>query len=106
MYIALHKPRGYVTTVHDPQGRPTVMDLVQDAGARVYPVGRLDADSEGLLLLTSDGRLAHHLMHPRYGVEKRYRVTVQGTVSDEALQMLAEGVPLEDGMTAPARVRQ
>lgn len=105
VYIALHKPRGYVTTVHDPQGRPTVMDLVQDAGARVYPVGRLDADSEGLLLLTSDGRLAHRLMHPRYGVEKRYRVTVQGTVSDEALQMLAEGVPLEDGMTAPARVR-
>lgn len=105
VYVALHKPRGFVTTVRDPQGRPTVMDLVTDVPTRLYPVGRLDADTEGLLILTNDGRLAHRLMHPRYRVGKRYRVTVEGAVGDDALNQLAQGVMLEDGMTAPARVR-
>lgn len=104
-YVMLNKPRGYVTTVSDPQGRPTVMDLVVDIEERLYPVGRLDADTEGLLLLTNDGWLANKLMHPRYEVAKRYRVTVRGAVDNEKLRQLADGVPLEDGMTAPARVR-
>lgn len=104
-YLALNKPRGYVTTVHDPQGRPTVMDLLAGVTERVFPVGRLDADTEGLLLLTNDGELAHRIMHPRFQVEKRYRATVAGAVGDEALRLLARGVPLEDGLTAPARVR-
>lgn len=77
-YILLHKPRGYVTTLKDERGRKTVADLVQDCGARVYPVGRLDRDSEGLLLLTNDGALANRLMHPSAEVEKVYRVTVDG----------------------------
>lgn len=104
-YIALNKPRGYVTTVRDPQGRPTVMDLTRDVDERVYPVGRLDADTEGLLLMTNDGELAFRIMHPRYQVEKRYRATVQGSIPDDALRALRRGVPLEDGLTAPARVR-
>lgn len=105
LYYMINKPQGYVTTVRDPQGRPTVMDIVADIDARLYPVGRLDADTEGLLLLTNDGALANKLMHPRYQVGKRYRVTVRGDISDGALRQLADGVPLEDGMTAPARVR-
>ncbi len=102
-YIMLHKPAGYVTTVRDPQGRPTVMSLVPP-GERVFPVGRLDLDTEGLLLLANDGALAHRLTHPRYGVRKLYRVTVAGVVERTALEQLARGVELEDGVTAPARV--
>lgn len=104
-YVILNKPCGYVTTVRDPQGRPTVMDLIKDVDDRLYPVGRLDIDTEGLLLLTNDGRLANQLTHPRYEVGKRYRVTVQGSVDDETMRRLANGVELEDGLTAPARVR-
>lgn len=103
--IMLNKPKGYVTTVHDPQGRPTVMDLTSSVAERVYPVGRLDADTEGLLLMTNDGELAHRLMHPRYEVGKLYRATVRGAISDDAVRTLAHGVPLTDGITAPARVR-
>ena len=103
-YIMLHKPAGYVTTVSDPQGRPTVMALVP-ADRRLYPVGRLDLDTEGLLLLTDDGALAHRLTHPRYGVPKVYRARVAGVVGEEALARLRHGVMLDDGPTAPARVR-
>jgi pseudouridine synthase len=103
-YVLLHKPAGTVTTAHDPQGRPTVVDLV-DLPERVVPVGRLDADTTGALLLTNDGSLAHRLAHPRYGVAKVYEVEVEGEPDDTALRQLAEGVELEDGMTAPATVR-
>jgi pseudouridine synthase len=103
-YVLLHKPAGVVTTASDPQGRPTVVDLV-DVQKRVVPVGRLDADTTGALLLTNDGPLAHRLAHPRYGVEKVYVADVDGRPSTEALSALAEGVELEDGMTAPATAR-
>ena len=103
-YVLLHKPAGVVTTARDPQRRPTVVDLVRH-DARVVPVGRLDADTTGALLLTNDGPLAHRLAHPRYGVEKVYEVEVQGDPSDEQLRKLREGVELDDGRTAPARAR-
>ncbi|MGZ8692931.1 MAG: pseudouridine synthase [Gaiellaceae bacterium] len=105
-YVLLHKPDGTVTTARDPQGRPTVVELVEEVPERVVPVGRLDADTTGALLLTNDGPLAHRLAHPRYGVEKVYEVEVEGEPDDEALQYLAEGVDLEDGRTAPAGVRR
>jgi 23S rRNA pseudouridine2605 synthase len=104
-YVLLHKPAGTVTTARDPQGRPTVVELV-DLPERVVPVGRLDADTTGALLLTNDGPLAHRLAHPRYGVEKVYEVEVEGEPDDAALRRLAEGVELEDGVTAPARARR
>jgi 23S rRNA pseudouridine2605 synthase len=104
-YVLLHKPTGVVTTASDPQGRPTVVDLV-DHESRVVPVGRLDADTTGALLLTNDGDLAHRLAHPRYEVEKVYEAEVEGEPSDDALTRLADGVELEDGVTAPARVRR
>jgi 23S rRNA pseudouridine2605 synthase len=102
-YVLLHKPPGVVTTARDPQGRPTVVGLVGHEN-RVVPVGRLDADTTGALLLTNDGPLAHRLMHPRYEVDKVYEAEVEGEPSDEALAQLAEGVELEDGKTSPAKV--
>lgn len=105
VYLILHKPRGYVTTAHDEQGRKTVMDLVYKTRERVYPVGRLDLDSEGLLLLTNDGELAQRLTHPRHAVEKEYLALVRGTPDDEALRRLRRGVTLDDGRTtAPALI--
>jgi len=104
-YVLLNKPPGVVTTARDPQGRPTVVGLVAHA-SRVVPVGRLDADTTGALLLTNDGGLAHRLAHPRYGVEKVYVAEVAGRPSDETLARLASGVTLDDGPTAPARVRR
>jgi len=104
-YVLLQKPAGVVTTARDPHGRRTVVDLV-DLPERVVPVGRLDVDTTGALLLTNDGELAHRLAHPRYGVEKTYVVDVTGRPSDEALRELAEGVELEDGRSAPARARR
>jgi 23S rRNA pseudouridine2605 synthase len=103
-YVLLHKPAGVVTTASDPRGRQTVVDLVAHE-VRVVPVGRLDADTTGALLLTNDGELAHRLAHPKYEVEKVYEAEVEGEPSDEALRRLAEGVELEDGPTAPAAVR-
>jgi 23S rRNA pseudouridine2605 synthase len=103
-YVLLHKPAGTVTTARDPQGRPTVVDLV-DRPERVVPVGRLDADTTGALLLTNDGPLAHRLAHPRYTVEKVYEVDVEGEPGPDALHRLAEGVELDDRPTAPARAR-
>ena len=103
-YVLLHKPAGVVTTARDPQGRPTVVELV-DLPERVVPVGRLDVDTTGALVLTNDGTLAHRLAHPRYGVEKVYEVEVVGEPGDDVLRALAEGVELDDGVTAPARAR-
>jgi 23S rRNA pseudouridine2605 synthase len=104
-YLLLHKPAGVVTTARDPQRRPTVVELVP-AEPRVVPVGRLDAYTTGALLLTNDGQLAHRLAHPRYGVEKTYEATVEGKPDDVALQALRDGIELDDGPTAPARVRR
>jgi len=104
-YVLLNKPAGVLTTAKDPRGRPTVLGLVGHP-ARVVPVGRLDADTTGALLLTNDGELAHRLAHPRYRVDKVYEVEVEGEPSDAALRRLQEGVELEDGRTAPARVRR
>ncbi len=103
-HVLLHKPAGVVTTASDPHGRPTVVELVQHP-ARVVPVGRLDADTTGALLLTNDGPLAHRLAHPRYGVAKVYEVEVEGALDDEALAALRDGVELEDGRTSPAETR-
>jgi 23S rRNA pseudouridine2605 synthase len=103
---ALHKPRGVVSTARDTHGRPTVVDLV-DVPGRIYPVGRLDADTTGLILLTDDGDLAHRLTHPRFEVPKTYRATVgRPPVREHELRRLRQGVELEDGRTAPARVRR
>jgi 23S rRNA pseudouridine2605 synthase len=104
-HVLLHKPAGVVTTARDPQGRRTVVELVPGE-PRVVPVGRLDVDTTGALLLTNDGRLAHRLAHPRYGVEKTYVAEVEGDPDDDALHLLREGVELDDGATAPARVRR
>jgi 23S rRNA pseudouridine2605 synthase len=104
---AVNKPTGVLSTVHDTHGRPTVVSLVADETRRLYPVGRLDADSSGLILLTNDGSLAQRLTHPSFEVPKTYRVRVGGgPVGENALAKLRNGVRLEDGMTAPAQVRQ
>lgn len=102
-YWMLHKPAGVLTTAKDPQGRDTVMGLLP-ASPRVFPVGRLDQDTSGLLLLTNDGSLSHRVLHPKYHVEKEYWAWVEGGPEDKALNRLRRGVRLEDGKTAPARV--
>jgi 23S rRNA pseudouridine2605 synthase len=102
-YHVVHKPAGVVSTAHDPEGRPKVIDMVESA-ARLYPVGRLDVDSTGLVLLTNDGALANRLMHPRYEVPRTYRARVAGGPSKRSLQALRSGVALEDGRTRPALV--
>ena len=105
-YILLYKPRGYITTRSDPERRPTVIDLLTKGGVReyVYPVGRLDYDSEGLLLLTSDGDFAARLTHPRHGIEREYEVRVKGVPDEHDLDRLSRGISLEGRRTAPARV--
>lgn len=104
-YLLLNKPRGYVTTRSDPQGRPTIVDLIKRVREYVYPVGRLDYDSEGLLLLTNDGELAARLMHPRYGIDREYETRVRGIPDERAIERLARGVIIEGRRTAPARVK-
>jgi len=104
-YVLLHKPAGVVTTARDPQGRTTVVGLVPHE-PRVVPVGRLDVDTTGVLLLTNDGQLAHRLAHPRYGVEKTYVAEVERDPDEDALRRLREGIELEDGWTAPAGARR
>ena len=103
-YVLLHKPVGVVTTLSDPQGRPVVTDLLRDLPARVYPIGRLDLTTSGLLLLTNDGALAQRLAHPRHEVTKTYLVRVRGIVTAGQLRQLEQGVNLDDGPTAPAKV--
>jgi 23S rRNA pseudouridine2605 synthase len=105
VYLMLNKPKGVVSTLEDPQGRPTVKDLLRGVGVRVFPVGRLDFDSEGLMLLTNHGELAQALLHPRYHVPKTYLIKVKGVLSREQMDRLARGVTLEDGPTGSATVR-
>ena len=104
-YVILFKPRGYVTTSKDPEGRPTVMELLEKVKVRVFPVGRLDYDTEGLILCTNDGDLAHRLQHPSHEIPKTYLVKVDGVPTQEGVLKLRNGVKLRDGMTAPARVK-
>jgi len=103
-YWILHKPRGVVTTVRDEEGRRTVLDLMPPSVGRVFPVGRLDRETSGLLLLTNDGDTAHALLHPSLGNEREYRVNVKGRIDDKAIERLEKGLVLEEGRTAPARV--
>jgi pseudouridine synthase len=104
VYYLLNKPRGVITTASDPAERPSVLDFVE-VGQRVWPVGRLDADTEGALLLTNDGELTRRLTHPSFQITKRYVAEVRGHVGKQTLRTLARGVPLADGLTAPAQVR-
>ncbi len=106
-YLVLHKPAGVMTTMRDPEGRRTVAQLVRDAGvaARVVPVGRLDYDTSGVLLLTDDGEIAHVLTHPRFGVEKTYRATLRGRLDAAAVETILRGVRLTEGRAAPAQLR-
>ncbi|MGQ9755529.1 MAG: pseudouridine synthase [Desulfotomaculales bacterium] len=104
VYIMLNKPRGYICTLRDPQGRPRVTDLVYGISQRIYPVGRLDYDTEGLLILTNDGDFAHALTHPRHEITKTYLVRVSGRPRNRDLNKLRRGIMLSDGPTAPARV--
>lgn len=104
-YYLLNKPRGYITTAHDERGRRTVLDLLPEVRERIYPVGRLDGATEGLLLLTNDGELMNGLLHPRYQIDKVYVAQLRDDLSEPELQQLATGIELEDGRTAPARAR-
>ncbi|MEW6214560.1 MAG: pseudouridine synthase [Nitrospirota bacterium] len=105
VYIMFHKPRGVVTTLYDPEGRPTVKDFLKGVKYRVYPVGRLDYDSEGLVLLTNDGDFAYEVAHPSKKISKTYLVKVKGFPEEEDIKKLRTGIKLEDGMTAPAKVK-
>ena len=102
--LLLNKPAGVVTTLHDPQGRPTIVSLLPNLGVQLKPVGRLDKETDGLIIVTNDGDLAMRLMHPKYGVEKEYKATVEGIPSDKDLDKMERGVWIEGGKTAPARV--
>jgi len=106
IYLMLNKPAGYMTTVRDDRGRPTVMDLVHNIPERIYPVGRLDFDTEGLLLITNDGAFAHRIIHPSHDIQKTYIVWVAGQPDRRAIQQLRDGIDIEGGMTAPATVIQ
>jgi 23S rRNA pseudouridine2605 synthase len=103
-YYLLNKPRGYITSTSDPQGRPTVMELMRGVSSRIYPVGRLDFASEGLLLLTNDGDIAHKLMHPSSGIKRTYAVKVHGEVTDDHIRALRKGIHLSDGFVKPVKV--
>jgi 23S rRNA pseudouridine2605 synthase len=103
LYLLMHKPVGYVSTVKDPQQRPVIIDLLRHITSRVYPVGRLDYDAEGLILLTNDGELAYRLQHPRYRISRTYEVKVKDFFPGEKLSLLRNGIQLEDGMTLPAK---
>lgn len=105
VYIVLNKPKGYTSTCKDPHAEHTVMELVQDLDVPVYPIGRLDVDTTGLILLTNDGDFANSLMHPSKEIEKEYMVVVQGRISPEDLHKLEMGVQLDDGVTAPAKAQ-
>lgn len=104
IYLLLNKPAGYVTTLSDPDGRPVVTELLKDIPERLYPVGRLDFNTEGLLLLTNDGDWANRLAHPSHEVEKEYLVKIRGSLGSDKIALLTKGVKLDDGMTAPAKI--
>ena len=104
IYVLLHKPAGYVTTMADPEGRPVITELVKSIPERLFPVGRLDFNTEGLLLLTNDGEWANRLAHPRHEVEKEYLVKIRGALPQEKITRLTSGIQLDDGPTAPARL--
>lgn len=104
-YIMLHKPRGFITTLSDEMGRKCVAQLIEDVGTRVYPVGRLDRDSEGLLLLTDDGEFANALTHPTHHVPKTYRVTIRPTITEDQITALTTGIEIDGRMTMPSEVR-
>lgn len=105
IYILLNKPRGYVSTAHDERGRKTILDLLgENFSERVYPVGRLDLNSEGLILLTNDGDLTNSLIHPRFEVAKTYRAKISGILTEEKLDLLRAGIELDDGLTEPAEI--
>lgn len=104
-YIMLNKPRGYVTTMSDERGRKCIAELITDIEERVYPIGRLDKDSEGMLLLTNDGEFANHIMHPKKHINKVYRVTVRPSINEEQVEKLQTGIVLDGRKTAPAQVR-
>lgn len=106
IYLLLNKPKGYLSTAKDDRGRRTVLDLLPEVRERVYPVGRLDNNTEGLLLITNDGELMNGLLHPKFEVEKTYHARVSGKVTREKLMQLRQGIVLEDGPTAPAKVRE
>ena len=103
IYIMLNKPFGYITSLSDPEGRPVVTDLIKDIPQRLYPVGRLDFDSIGLLLMTNDGDFSYRLTHPKYHAPKTYKVTVEGKVSDETLRRLKNGIELDDGFSGKSK---
>ena len=106
IYLMLNKPAGYVTTVRDERGRPTVMALVSDISERIYPVGRLDLDTEGLLLMTNDGDFAHRILHPSHEIQKTYTAWVEGHPHQQEIQKLREGIEIEDGVITSAKVNQ
>ena len=106
IYLMLNKPTGYVTTVRDERRRPTVMALVDNISERIYPVGRLDLDTEGLLLMTNDGDFAHRILHPSHEIQKTYIAWVEGHPNQGAIQRLRKGIEIEDGITAAAQVNQ
>ncbi len=105
VYVLLYKPAGFICSVNDPQGRPTVLNLLKDIKERIYPVGRLDFDTSGLLLLSNDGEFTNLMIHPRYKIIKTYEARVKGSVSQQDLDRMRKGLLLEDGMTAPAQVK-
>lgn len=105
-YILLNKPRGYITSLRDTEGRPTVIDLIKGVRTRVYPVGRLDYDTEGLLLLTNDGDLANAVMHPKREIQKTYYVKVKGVLDEKDFEKLRRGIKIEGGITSPAGVKR
>lgn len=105
VYYLLNKPRGYITSMEDPQGRPIVIDLMTDVAERVFPVGRLDYDTSGLLILTNDGELSQRLMHPKHEIEKSYQALVKGRISDEKIRRLEKGVDIGGYLTKPAKLR-
>lgn len=104
VYVLINKPLGIVTTLNDPEGRPVITDLVRDLPVRLFPVGRLDINTSGLLLLTNDGALANRLAHPSHQVDKRYLVKIRGQLTSESKRLLQEGVTLDDGLTSPAKI--
>ena len=105
IYLMLNKPFGYVCTLRDPEGRPIVRDLIKSVKERIYPVGRLDFDSQGLLILTNDGELSYRLMHPKYRIARTYKAIIGGSLSDASVEQLRKGILLDDGPTGPARLR-